>query len=211
MTAPRQEPSTKRDIVGLGWGERQLARRPVLFSCPCPLDWAFALGPYAGGAYQTTVSTGVPTALDFSQYAINPDSTAFQINDSNRPIKIVLGGFYQMWLQIEWAGGTYTDTRQAEITKSGSGAWINNDSTYVPRITNQDPYLAGQTVSFGPLWADADAGHVLNLGVSVEHSAAGDELVDQVRLTVVYLGPPAGISNDWDSDWGTNYLVDFFP
>lgn len=28
MTAPRQEPSTKRDITGLGWGERQLARRP---------------------------------------------------------------------------------------------------------------------------------------------------------------------------------------
>lgn len=71
MTAPRQEPSTKRDIVGLGWGERQLARRPAPVAPTSGLSFCYA---------EKSIS-GVTGSLNGS-YVADLSSATFKTNDS---------------------------------------------------------------------------------------------------------------------------------
>lgn len=173
MTQPVQEPNPNRDLSGLGWGERQLARRPApvsggTFSVPCFRAYLYnASGP--------TVSDNDQGYLIFDRWQTS-DSAVITSGgwiagspDRIVEVDILERGLYaftiqldfnatfnpgdEIYLAIEDAGSTYTGppmVGQVAQSKGGDGTTGLWSWTHIQ--------------SFPPIWVNDTGGANANAG-----------------------------------------------
>jgi len=204
MTRPIYEPNLTRTDAYLDYQQQQLYRRPMPTTCPCPVEWALVQD-----ASSDTINNNTLTTVTFESYAIASSATAIQINTATIPFKLVEAGWYHFWVDVEWSGAGFTDVRMAIMSKAGGGFWLNNnDTTFLPRTVMSDPYVAGTTGSWGPLYANCSSGNSINVGLKVQQASGVSKTMTGVHYSVIYLGPAMDIPT-YNANWYADNLVAF--
>jgi len=207
VTRPIYEPTLPRTLSAEGYQRRQLLRRPAAGSAGA-WEWM-----YAAAGSSLNVSNNVLTAVEFTQYAIQPDATMMQVGSasggiSTLPFEIIASGIAFLSVQAEWSGSGYTDIRMAEVSKLGGGFWINIDSSYLPRVTDSDPYIAGQVTTFGPMFCNANSANKIRLGLNVQQRSGSTQTFVSASLGLMMFTAAAPLDT-YDGSWFGDYVQSF--
>lgn len=140
MTAPIQEPTESRTTSGLGYGQRQLFRRPAPATGSSDIPWARRSRPYTSAVQATTSGSFTPFDM---------------VNDYN----MGTGESGEAWFQPETSGSAdgIIVQQDAFIILRVSLIWDSVvNATWWPYVSI-NPAAAGSTRLMFPEWAGTSA------------------------------------------------------
>jgi hypothetical protein len=175
MTQPVQEPTTERDIGGLGWRTAQLARRPSLFST-ITVDYALLAIPDG----QTISSGSLDVITDYNRSAVA--GTALSVNAATGLITINEEGIYDVhtWALMDNVGAW--DIVEGPVFQGGQDYQDIGNGLDTHRPNANYPDVQHKTTFFV-----ADLPQSVNLQV-FHNRGSSDDLVNG-GLTVVRIAP----------------------
>lgn len=189
MTPPIQEPSSARDQSGSSWAIRQLARRPALGSCPCPIQSAIAYDAVIDGT--SSVSDNTLTTINWDNTFVSAGATALSVNTpsptTSVAMNLLLDGWFIFWLDFEWSGAGFTDDRLYQLVMNTTA---DNDSASMSLTDGigsegNSPYQAAHHHTYGPLYFRNSP----TVKMSVKQNSGAPQDITGVLLTAIYMGP----------------------
>ena len=201
MTAPIQEPTTGRDISGLGYGSRQLFRRPdpVASFTPACLR---AFRSYGTGL---SVGNGVESAFIVYDNWVNEDTSIFAETLSSgdlQKVSLMAEGIYTVTVSAVWetdsatpAGVLWLDDSNAGSNWPLSSIGNMNAGTYSPVETTDSfnyPVTMSITRKFPRLdttSGDITGGVLARVAIKVIQYSGGNRDLNNSYLEIFYWGP----------------------
>jgi hypothetical protein len=182
MTAPVQEPTPGREVSGLGYGSRQLFRRPAPATAATSADWAMLAIPDG----QTVTTSSLDVVVNYNRADVN--GTALDVNPTTGLVTINEEGVYDIHTWAEWDDqGTWTTVEGPvfqggqDYQDIGNGLHVHVSATYIAATIMQHKTT---------LFAVEVGGNLSPTGfnLQVAHNRGTDDDVFNAGITVVKIG-----------------------
>lgn len=201
MTTPVQEPTAQRNLSGLGWGERQLARRPAPPSgAPSPMPWVRRV--FTTGFNSGNIDWGGDNVLGYldggteghASVTGSTDWTTYWSFPTSNQTEILVPGTYLMSGQIHWDNPT---TESHVIILADGYLWETVVSEYVGDSSFEDP---SQGFTFVHRYPAPGGGGNVTVQMHVQISGGSNESASSWYFEIMRMGDYSGADPGGNSE-----------